>query len=245
MKQIITLLLLTVGLGLHAADAVKLQADSAYAKENFEQAARLYSQAQPSAAVCYNLGNCYFRLDDMARAVLWYERASLLSPGDSDIRFNLDMARSKTIDKVVPQHEFFFVGWYRWLVNLMSIDAWGTLSLTLFVLCLVAFAVYLFTEPVWLRKAGFASCVVLLLLCVFGNVCGFSQRYRLTHRTGAIVMASSAVVKSTPAESGSDLFVLHEGTRVEITDDALNNWYEVHLADGKQGWIARKNVEII
>jgi len=228
--------------------SIKAKADTAYAHDEYEEAVKLYSQLAKqgqNAAVCYNLGNSYYRLDDMAHAVLWYERAYLLNPGDGDIRFNLDMARSKTIDKVVPQHEIFFVSWFKALVNLMSVNAWAYLSIALFVLCLIALAVYIFGEAIWLRKAAFTFSVVMLICCLLGNICAWSQRQRLENRTGAIVMSSAVTVKSTPAASGNDLFILHEGTRVEIIDDTLTDWVEVELADGKIGWLPRKMIEVI
>lgn len=228
-----------------APDSLKVLGDSAYARQDYERAVRLYRKSAPSAAVCYNLGNCYYRMDSMAQAVLWYERASVLSPGDADIRFNLDMARSKTIDKITPRHQLFFVGWWQSLVSFMSVDAWARLALLLFALSLVSLGLYVYARPLWLRKAGFASFLLLLLLCVMGNVCAWMGRHRTLHRTSAIVMSPSAVVKSTPAPSGSDLFVLHEGTCVEVRDSTLRQWAEVELSDGKVGWIEKKQIEVI
>lgn len=229
-------------------DSLKVVADSAYAKEDFATAQKTYlkiTKMGESATVCYNLGNCYYRQDDIARAILWYERASLLSPGDEDIRFNLDMARSKTIDRVIPKHEFFFVTWYHTMTNWMSADAWARLSLVFFILCLVSLALYIYGQQIWLRKTGFTLSIVLLMLTIVGNICAWSQGSRLANRDGAIVMAPSAVVKSTPAASGNDLFVLHEGTYVSIRDNSLSEWAEVTLADGKQGWIEKKLIEVI
>ncbi len=269
MKHITTIIALLLALTCRAADAdtltiaaadgdtaaieqpqltqsqIKTAADSLYAADQFREAAQLYSQLPPSASICYNLGNCYYRIDDMARAVLWYERASMLSPGNGDIRFNLDMARSKTIDKVTPRHELFFVSWYRTLVNIASVDTWAYLSIVAFVLGLVFLALCIFLSDITVRKVSLALCVLFMLATVMGNVCAFSQRHGLLHRTGAIVMDASAVVKSTPSATGNDLFVLHEGTRVEIRDATLNDWYEVELADGKVGWIESKQLEII
>ncbi len=228
-----------------ASDSLKVLGDSAYARQDYERAIRLYRKSAPSAAVCYNLGNCYYRMDSMAQAVLWYERASMLSPGDADIRFNLDMARSKTIDKITPRHQLFFVGWWQSLVSLMSVDAWARLAILFFALALVSLGLYVYAQPLWLRKTGFTAFVLLFLLCVVGNVCALAGRSRILHRASAIVMSPSAVVKSTPASSGSDLFVLHEGTRVEVRDSTLRQWAEVELSDGKIGWIEKKQIEVI
>ncbi len=234
--------------GVANVDSLKVAADSAYAREDFEQATKLYhriAKTGESAVVCYNLGNCYYRRDDIARAILWYERALLLSPGDEDIRFNLDMARSKTIDRVTPRHEFFFFSWYRSMVSWMSADSWGLLSVVLFVLCLMCFGLYVYARQMWIRKTGFTLAVLLLLASLVGNVCAWSQSRSLTNRNSAIVVTASAVVKSTPSQTGSDLFVLHEGTRVEIRDNSLSDWAEVVLADGKQGWMEKKLMEVI
>ncbi len=227
------------------ADSLKAQADSAYAADDFKTAAKLYQQAPHTASVCYNLGNCYYRLDDMAHALLWYERAYMLDPGDSDIRFNLSMARGKTIDKVTPRHQLFFVNWWASLVNMASADEWGRTAIALFALALLSLALCIALRPLRAKKTALTAFSLLLLLAVLGNVCALSQRAKLTQRSAAIVMAPSAVVKSTPSASGSDLFVLHEGTRVDITDSTLKDWRQIKLADGKVGWIELRLIEAI
>lgn len=224
---------------------VRSEADSAYAREQYAEAIKLYEQAPASAAVYYNIGNCHYRLNNLAHAILFYERAYLLSPGNDDIRFNLSMARGKTVDKLVPRHEFFFVSWYRSLCNIMSVDAWAYLAVFSLIFALVSLLLYVFLPLGRIRTSSMLLGVLLLLVCAFSNLFAFSQRYDLTHRTGAIIMTNNGNVKSTPSDTGKDLFVLHEGTRVEITDDTLQGWLEVELSDGKKGWIERKHVEVI
>lgn len=224
---------------------IRSDADSAYAREQYTEAIKLYEQVPVSAAVYYNIGNCHYRLNNLAQAILFYERAHLLSPGNEDIRFNLSMARGKTVDKLVPRHEFFFVGWYRSLCNIMSVDAWAYLAIASLILGLVGLLLYVFLPLGRLRTLSMAIGIILLLVCAFSNLFAFSQRYALEHRTGAIIMTNSGSVKSTPSDTGKDLFILHEGTRVEITDDTLQGWFEVELSDGKKGWIERKHVEVI
>jgi hypothetical protein len=231
-----------------AVNSLKSEADSAYAKENYVGAAHQYEallKQGSNADVYYNLGNCYYRLDNIPRAVLNYERALLLSPGDDDIRFNLDMARNKTIDKITPESEMFFVTWCRQLANLQSVDGWSHTAIGAFVIMLFTTLLYLFSKKILLKKIGFFSTLVLLVFTVLFNIFAFQQKTALDNRSGAIVMASSVTVKSTPTESGTDLFVLHEGTRVEITDDSMHGWKAVKLADGKQGWIPVNAMERI
>jgi tetratricopeptide (TPR) repeat protein len=226
----------------------KAEADSAYADGHYQQAIHDYEQLLTkgvSADLYYNLGNAYYRTEDITHAVLNYERALLLSPGDADIRFNLQMARSKTIDKITPESEMFFVTWYRSLVNLMSVDAWAKTALCLLALAIVLALLYLFTNPVWLRKVGFFGAMVALLGFVVSNVMAWQQKQELTNRSGAIITGPAVNVKSTPAAAGTDLFILHEGTRVNIIDGSMKAWKRVRVADGKEGWIETKEMEVI
>lgn len=227
---------------------IKEEADSAYALEDYDRAIAGYQEllrGGEHAAVYYNLGNCYFRKEDMAHAVLYFEKARLLDPGDADIRFNLDLARSKTIDKIVPEREMFFVTWYRAVADWMSVDEWALLGVVSFLLLLLSLVLYLFGGRLSLKKGGFYAACLFLLLTLLANLFAFQQKHKLENRQGAVVMVGAVTVKSTPNESGTDLFVLHEGTRVEITDDTMKGWKEIRLADGKVGWIQTGTIERI
>lgn len=247
-SQVLTVLLFLLLLPLSASAITKENADSAYARGQYQQAIKDYEELLKQGAspeIYYNLGNAYYRTEDITRAVLNYERALLLSPGDRDIRFNLQMARSKTIDKITPETEMFFVTWYRSLVNTMSVDAWATTALIALALAIVLALVYLFSNYIWLRKIGFFGAIVLVLLFVGANWLAYAQKQTLLHRSGAIVMGGAVNVKSTPDSNGTDLFILHEGTKVQITDGAMKEWKRVRVADGKEGWIDASQIEVI
>ena len=231
-----------------AAVPLKSQADSAYVQEHYQQAIKDYEallKQGVSADLYYNLGNAYYRMDNITQAVLNYERALLLSPGDKDIRFNLQMARSKTIDKITPESEMFFVTWYRSLVNLQSVDAWARLALIALVVAIILALAYLFADAVWLRKLGFFGGAFFVLVFLVSNLFAWQQKRALVHRTGAIVIKSAVNVKSTPSKNGTDLFILHEGTKVNITDGTMKGWKEIRVADGKEGWVETSEIEVI
>lgn len=243
-----TLLLLLLLLPATASAVTKAEADSAYASGHYQQAIKDYEallKQGAAAELYYNLGNAYYRTENITKAVLNYERALLLSPGDRDIRFNLQIANSKTIDKIVPESEMFFFTWYRSLVNLMSVDGWARMSLISLTLVIVLLLIYLFSDRLWLRKTGFFGGIILLIVFLFSNLFAWQQKQNLLYRKGAIVTVSSAAVKSTPAHNGTDLFVLHEGTKVTITDGSMKGWKEIRIADGKEGWIETKKLEEI
>ena len=248
MAVVIALLLTSSFLPLTTYAVTKAQADSAYQQEQYQKAAQIYEQLLKhgeSADLYYNLGNAYYRMDDITHAVLAYERALLLSPGDADVRFNLQMARSKTIDKIVPESEMFFVTWYRSLVRLMSVDAWARTSIVALLCAMLLVLVYLFAQRIWLRKVGFFGGALFLVVFLAANIFGFQQQQSLLHRTGAVIIRSAVTVKSTPSKNGTDLFILHEGTRVNIIDDTMRGWREIRVADGKSGWVDIKEIEVI
>ena len=231
-----------------ASAQTKAEADSAYVQEHYEQAISLYNkllETGASASVYYNLGNAYYRTGDMAHAILAYERAYLMEPGDADIRFNLQLARTKTIDKIVPESEMFFITWFRQMIDWYSADQWGRAVVVCFALFVVSLLLYFFAGRMLWRKVGFGVGVCTLILAVLFHIFAYQQQQKLLVRTHAIVMSSSLTVKSTPSTSGTDLFVLHEGTKVEITDDTMKDWKEIRLADGKVGWVPVKTIERI
>ena len=247
-SRIVLLLIVSLTSVMTSFAVTKVEADSAYASGEYQQAIKDYEallKQGASADLYYNLGNAYYRTENITRAVLNYERALLLSPGDRDIRFNLQIAQSKTIDKIVPESEMFFFTWYRTLVNLMSVDGWARTSLVSLALVIILLLVYLFSDRIWLRKIGFFGGIALLVLFVMSNVFAWQQKQNLLFRKGAIVIVPSVTVKSTPANNGTDLFVLHEGTKVMITDSSMKDWKEIRIADGKEGWIESKQLEEI
>lgn len=229
-------------------NATKAEGDSAYIRNDFAAAIQIYEsllQQGESAEIYYNLGNSYYKADDMARAILNYERALLLSPGNADIRANLEIARSKTIDKVEPIPEIFFVTWIKSLINSQSSDAWAHTAIVAFLLLLASLALFFFTQQLKWKKTGFAGAILFLVITVVANVFAAQQKRYLTERKDAIILSPSVTVRSTPSESGTSLFILHEGHKVEIKDGSMREWKEIRLEDGKVGWVPASTVEVI
>lgn len=233
---------------LSANAITKQNADDEYAKCNYQQAIKDYQEILKtgvSSEIYYNLGNAYYRTDNITQALLAYERALQLSPGDNDIRFNLQYARSKTIDKITPETEMFFVTWYHSLVNFTSVDRWANTAIVSIVMALLLILVFLFAPQMWARKSGFYGSAAFLLLFAFANLFAFQQKHELETKQGAIVIAPTVNVKKTPAASGTDVFVIHEGTRVDITDRGMKQWRGIKLADGREGWLKTSQIEEI
>ena len=231
-----------------ATVVTKADADKSYSEGEYQQAIEQYEQILKtgvSADVYYNLGNAYYRTDDLTHAILNYERALRLSPADDDVKFNLQLARSKTVDKLTPESEMFFITWYRSIINLMSVDAWAWLALVSLAVAIVLALIYLFASPLWMRKTGFYGGLLMLVLFLLSNLFAWQQRRIIDRHDDAIVMQSPCNVKSTPDDSGKDLFILHEGTKVTVTDNVMKDWKEIRLPDGRKGWVEDSLIEII
>ena len=226
----------------------KQNADDEYKKGNYQQAIKDYEELLKegvSADLYYNLGNAYFRTDNITKAVLAYERAHLLNPGDVDINFNLQFARSRTIDKITPESEMFFVTWYHSLVNFTSVDSWARTAIVSIVLVLLLVLLYLFSPNINLRKVGFFGANIFLVLFLLSNLFAYQQKKSLINRNGAIVVAPTVNVKKTPSMSSNNTFVIHEGTRVNITDKSIKGWRNITIADGREGWVLERQIEEI
>ena len=226
----------------------KQDGDSAYIREDYASAILIYEdllREGEAAELYYNLAGAYFKSDDIARAVLNYERALLLNPGNADIRANLEIARAKTVDKVTPTNDIFFVSWAKSLTNSLSVDTWARLAIVFFLLMLVTAAFYFISSRLTLRKTGFALAVIFLILTLIAHAAGRYQKIRLTRRDSAIVLTPSVTVRSTPSETGTSLFILHEGRKVSIKDDSMHYWTEIELEDGQVGWVQAEDIEVI
>lgn len=225
----------------------KQNADDAYRKGNYQQAIADYNELLGkgvSADIYYNLGNAYYRSDNLAHAILSYERALRLAPGDKDIRFNLQFANSKTIDKITPTDDNVFVTLYKSVVSFTSVDNWARTAILSIILALVLMLAYLFASQIVVRKIGFYGGIAFIVIFILSNVFAWQQKNDYEHSSGAIIMVPSVGVKASPVSKSADAFVLHEGTHVDITD-GMKGWKMIRVADGREGWINPSAIEMI
>ena len=270
MKKIVFFLLVQfVTLGAFAQEATIKEAEVAYTKEDYGKAIELYEGLLKthgeSAEIYYNLGNAYYKENKIAPAILNYERALLLDPGDGDIRFNLQLARQKSVDKIEPVGDFFLHRWFDKVQNMGAADSWAQIGIVCFILFIGCLILFFFSKwirrvesqtffyfiskfqkqlCIHLKKIGFYLGLVFLVLVIFANIFAGNQKDELINRKSAIVFAPTVTVKSSPDASGTDLFILHEGTKISIKSK-LGDWNEIEMEDGNVGWMPSKDMEII
>lgn len=223
-------------------------ADSAYQINDYISAIQIYEellQKGEAAEIYYNLGNCYYKVDNIAKAILNYERALLLQPGNENVRINLELANAKTIDKIVAIPDVFFVSWIENMSKMMSSDSWAKISVVFFIFLLILLGFYFFIKSSRFQKIGFIGAILCFFVVLVANIFAFQLRKRLLSHNEAIVLLPSVIVRSTPSDSGTSLFILHEGTKVNIKDNLMHEWKEIVLEDGKVGWIPSSAIEII
>lgn len=197
-----------------------------------------------SAELFYNLGGACFKSGKNGQAILNYHRAQRLDPSNEDIAHNLAYAESFVKDKIDEISTGFFSRTTLFVRRMMSADAWGVLSLVALGFVLTAVGFYLLSQRRGVRKAGFIVALVSLVVLVVAISNGSAARRELLAEDEAVVLASASSVKASPERESKDLFVLHEGTKVEVLG-SYGEWSEIRIADGNKGWILTSAVEII
>lgn len=192
----------------------------------------------------YNMANAYFKLDNLASSILYYERAKRLSPNDDDINYNLKIANLKVVDKIEPLPRLFIIEWWKALSRLASSTSWAIFSIIGLWIGLSFIAVFRITSKSVYRRLSFFSGTFLILFALVTFIFAMQQNKIENSTSEAIVFSANVAIKSSPDESGTDLFILHEGVKVEIID-SVDKWKNIRLPDGKIGWIPAEAIEII
>lgn len=192
-----------------------------------------------------NIGNAWFKRGEVARAILYYERALKRDPSHSDARYNLEFARTLVQDKIDEVPEFFLSSWVRKLSRSLSSDVWTLLFFLFLALALTALLVFLLGRSRGWRKTGFYAAVLCALLAALSLSFAGGQRAACLKQDEAIIMRPVVPVRSAPGTEGAkDLFILHEGTKVRVID-RVSEWENIVLADGRQGWISASDADLI
>jgi tetratricopeptide (TPR) repeat protein len=216
------------------------QANQFYADNQYGQAIENYEKIlasnYESSVLYFNLGNAYFKNQDIPSAILNYEKALKLDPTDPDIRFNLALANSRIIDKIEPLPEFFIKSWWKSVRNSLSSNQWAKFGLAALILILVSAFLFITSRSILIRKISFWAGTFFALIMLFSFLLSASSFRNYHQSNAAIIFTPTVTVKSSPNDNSVDLFVIHEGTKVFITDH-IEGWSEIKLENGNVGWL--------
>jgi tetratricopeptide (TPR) repeat protein len=249
MRKLICLLLILFGVtGMAQNDEVFQKANSAYSDGDYEEAVQLYNQildnGEASVAVHYNLGNSYYKLNRIAPSIYHYEKALQMKPGDQDVINNLQFARNMAIDAIEEPREEGFSQFLDSTTGLFSSSGWGWVGIFCMLLFVTFFVVYYFSRKSFFKRLFFVASMAFLLLGVTSAVIGTLKQNLLENRSFAIVFSEEAEVKSEPNVRSGEVFTLHEGAKVKVTED-FQNWYEIELPNGSQGWMEKSALRLL
>jgi len=223
-------------------------ATTAYSKGNFQKASEYYegliALGYESPEVYFNLGNAYYKLDNIGMSVLNYERAKKLSPQDEDINFNLKLANQHTIDKIETAPKLFLEEWWDNLKSMHSEKTWGIRSIVCFVLFFFFLGIFITSGKLINKQFGFWLGLLFFVFSVISFSVSKSRYNDIINKNSAVILSSSAEIKNSPNITGTKLFILHEGTKVSARE-INGEWVRIELSTDKAGWVKRSSLEFI
>ena len=230
------------------ADALMENANNLFVDGKFQEAVVAYENilelGYESSDLYYNMGNAYYKQNVISQAILNYEKALLLAPNNDDIKYNLELCNRLVVDQIEVLPVFFITSWIKSIRNLFSSDFWAIISIITFGIALFFISTYLYSKGMSFKKISFWLGFILVIVSSISFIFSNQQKQKIVSENTAIVMTPSVVVKSSPDASGTDLFVIHEGTKVTI-NDKLSEWNEIKLSDGSKGWLKKENLQVI
>lgn len=210
-----------------------------YKNESYQQAIdsweKIIDNGEASANLYFNLGNAYYKLNKIGPGIYYYEKALQLNPGDADIKNNLAFAENARIDIIEPLPKSVFNRWYKSFIGLFTVDGWAIVSVIFTLLFTALFLLYYFAVTESKKRLFFTGALIAFISCIVSLSLAFTSHNIESEKQTAIIFSERIEVKSEPRMGSSTAFLLHEGTKVQITAED-SDWYRIRLADGKDGW---------
>ncbi|MEJ2584649.1 MAG: tetratricopeptide repeat protein [Robiginitalea sp.] len=242
---------LTLFFGMSAMaqeDSLFNQATEAYNQGRYDEAISNYQKilesGKHSAAVYFNLGNSYYKKNEIAPSIYYYEKALLLKPEDPEIQNNLRFARNMTLDAISPLPQTDLQRYYERLVFALSMDGWAYAGIFFVLFFVGTYLFFLGSNTPNRKRIGLITSLGSLILAVVCTALSYLQYRAYQKDQPAIIFASEIPVRSEPNERSTSAFLLHEGTRVQVLD-SLDRWRKIELADGQNGWLPAESMRLL
>lgn len=227
-------------------DALFEQGNNQYRDGNYEAAISTWEtvlkSGEHSAALYFNLGNAYFKIENLAESIYFYEKALQLAPGDAEIRNNLAIAQSSTVDIIEPLPINLFNTWLANTSQMYSYDGWAIAAVIFTLLFSLLFMLYYFTGASSRKRIFFSGSFLALFIALLSVYFAFKNHDSSVNQRAGIVFTNSTQVRSEPLMRSEVSFILHEGTKVIIISE-VDDWKRIKLADGKEGWMLKDHLK--
>ncbi len=229
-------------------DSLMKAGNAAYTAKNFEKALdnyeKILDEGYESNALYYNLGNSYYKIGALGKAILNYERALKLNPSDEDARYNLKIANARIIDKINPVPKFFLTEWKDALLDLFSVQTLALIVAVLFALLLLTIFLFRYGKTPSVRKSGFVLGSIIFVALALALFLYYGKAQEIRNDKYGIILAKEVTVRTSPDENAKAAFIIHEGTKI-LVEDKVGDWVNIKLADGKKGWLKKETFELI
>jgi tetratricopeptide (TPR) repeat protein len=229
-------------------DSVFHKANSLYQQGRYEEAIDCYDSLVfagfESQALYYNMGNAYFRSNKLGKARLYYEKTLKMNPRDEDALTNLNYLEPMLVDRFEKVPVIFYKNWIQSFIVSRSSNQWAYISVVSLFFSILSLVSYLLLRTTIVRKIGFYSAVLFFLISFLSFYSSWKQNQYILKPNTAVVTDLSVNVKSAPHETGTGLFILHEGAKVWL-EDKTANWIEIRLSDGRKGWVPESSIQAI
>ncbi len=226
-----------------------LEANNLYNDSKYEQSIQLYLQILDSGAhsseLYFNIGNAYYRLNDIANSILYYEKSLKLDSSDNDAINNLNMVKNALIDDIAVVPSSFFDEQLNKISNLFDYSLWGTVLISLSFIFLLLFIIYFFSNKPIIKRTAFTSLFFIIMIITFTAWISINAYEKNHLEKYAIIFSTKIEIKADPNERSENLLTLHLGTKVRIIDNFNDEWLKIKLVNGQEGWIKNNQIKII
>jgi len=244
MNQIKYILLFSVllfaSINAFSNNELQAKAEKAYSEKNYKEAINLYEtilkEGLTSYKLHYNLGNAYYKNNELGKAIYNYELANKLQPNNKDIKTNLKIATEKTIDKIESKENFFIVAIKSGLVNSLSTNGWAWTSIFSLIGTLALAFLFFTTNRLTLKRIGFFLSGISLIVFIASMILGFTSLNDKQVSNFAIILNREVKIYEEPVTPSKSKFILHEGTRISVIE-TNSDWTNIKLENGNEGWI--------
>jgi tetratricopeptide (TPR) repeat protein len=239
---------LTFCVSAQKGDALFNEATEAYNKGEFDVAIKLYHRilegGEHSAALYFNMGNSYYKINKIPESIYYFEKSLLLNPKDEEVKTNLGYAQNMTLDAIDSLPQTNISKFYKNITQTFSFDGWAYLSIIFLILFVLLYIAFYYFEYSSRKRWAFITSILFLVLSITSFAFAFIVQEDFNANNPAIVFADEIEIKAEPNESSQEVFTLHAGTKVNVVEK-LNDWNKIKLTDGETGWIPSKEIKLL